>query len=51
MEGKTTRTFEVALETYTVSWKQNSGYAFYPTEGSYDAKFSRNNREITVSFP
>ena len=51
MEGKTTRTFEVALETYTVSWKQNSGYAFYPTEGSYDAEFSRNNREITVSFP
>lgn len=51
MEGKTTRTFEVALETYTVSWKQNKGYAFYPTEGSYDAEFSRNNREITVSFP
>ena len=51
MEGKTTKTFEVALETYTVSWKQNSGYAFYPTEGSYDAEFSRNNREITVSFP
>ena len=51
MEGKTTKTFEVALETYTVSWKQNSGYTFYPTEGSYDAEFSRNNREITVSFP
>ena len=51
MEGKTTKTLEVALETYTVSWKQNSGYAFYPTEGSYDAEFSRNNREITVSFP
>lgn len=51
MEGKTTRTFEVALKTYTVSWKQNSGYAFYPTEGSYDAEFSSNNREITVSFP
>ena len=51
MEGKTTKTFEVALETYTVSWKQNSVYTFYPTEGSYDAEFSRNNREITVSFP
>ena len=51
MEGKTTKTLEVALETYTVSWKQNSGYMFYPTEGSTTAEFSSNRKSITISFP
>lgn len=51
MEGKSTETLEVALETYTVSWKQNSGYMFYPTEGSTTAEFSSNRKSITISFP
>ncbi|MDO4880518.1 MAG: hypothetical protein Q3983_04490 [Capnocytophaga sp.] len=52
LEGKSTRTFNVYLgEKYTVHWKQNSGYVFYPTEDSAEVSPTCSNKNIRVTFP
>lgn len=51
IEGKTTKRYIGALGTYTVSWKQNSGYVLYPTEGSTEVELTGGQNTKEVRFP
>ena len=51
IEGKTTKRYIGALGTYTVSWKQNSGYVLYPTVGSTEVELPRGQSAKEVRFP
>lgn len=51
VNGKSTQTLTGDISSYTVRWKQNSGYLIYPTEGSKTIEVTCSQREITVSFP
>lgn len=51
INGKSSHTLTGNITTYTVRWKQNSGYLIYPTEGSKTIELTCSQREITVSFP
>ena len=51
IEGKTTKRYIGALGTYTVSWKQNSGYVLYPTEGRTEVELTGGQNTKEVRFP
>ncbi len=51
VNGKSSHTLTGDITTYTVRWKQNSGYLIYATEGSKNIELTCSQREITVSFP
>lgn len=52
IEGKRTLNLTAFYNTtYTVEWKQNSGYLIYPTTGSKNVKLDCNQGTVAVSFP
>lgn len=52
IEGKKTLNLTAFYNTtYTVEWKQNSGYLIYPTTGSKDVKLDCKQGTVAVTFP